>query len=70
MSDDPRDDFGGSALLHIEIDGEPVHFGHPNGPTTGNIGVRPTSKTVEFDVDGKVVTIDVTAFVDDTGDAV
>ncbi len=69
MSDSPRDDFGGSAVLHIEIDGEPVNFGHPNVPAHGNIGVRPTSKTVEFEVEGKVVTIDVTAFVDDTGDA-
>lgn len=67
---DPRDDFGGSAILHIEIDGEPVHFGHPNTPANGNIGVRPTSQTVEFEVEGQTVTIDVEAFLDDRGGAV
>lgn len=66
----PRDDFGGTAVLHLEIDGEPVNFGNPDSPARGNIGVHPTSKTVEFEVNGQTVTIDVVAFVDDTGDAV
>jgi len=70
MNETPRDDFGGNAVLHIEVDGEPVGFGHPNSPANGNVGVSPTAETLSFEVGDSTVTIDVTAFVDDTGGAV
>ena len=65
MDETPRDDFGDEAMLHIEIDGEPVDFGHSNSPAHGNVGVSPTTETVSFEVGNSTVTIDVTAFVDD-----
>ena len=70
MNETPRDDFGGSAVVHIEIDGEPVNFGHPNTPAHGNIEVSPSTKTVSFEVGDSTVTIDVAAFINDTGGAV
>lgn len=70
MSDAPRDDFGGSAVLHVEVDGDPVNFGHPKSPAKGNVGIRPTSVVIEFEAGDSTVTIDCVAFVDDTGDAV
>jgi hypothetical protein len=65
MDGTTRDDFGGEAVLHIEIDEEPVDFGHPNTPAHGNVGVSPTTETVSFEVGNSTVTIDVTAFIDD-----
>ena len=65
MDETPHDDFGGEAVLHIEIDGEPVDLGHPDSPTHGNVGLSPTTETVSFEVGNSTVTIDVTAFIDD-----
>lgn len=65
---DVRDDFGGHAVLHVEVDGEPVKFGL--GPAKGNAGVSPTTVPLEIEVGDATVTIDCTAFVDDRGDAV
>jgi hypothetical protein len=63
--DDPRDDFGGDAILHVEVDGEPVDFGHSDTPARGNIGISPTTVPVEFEVGSQTVTIDCEMFVDD-----
>jgi len=68
--DDPRDDFGGIAILHVEVDGEPVNFGRSDTPAKGNIETSPTTVPVEFEVGGRTVTIDCQMFVDDTGTAI
>lgn len=64
-----RDDFGGRAILHLEIDGQPVIVGSSD-PSHGNIAISPSHGAIEITVGNRTLSIECEAFVDDKSNAI
>jgi hypothetical protein len=54
------------AVVHVEVDGEPIQFGQKE-PPTGNIGMSERTGTVEIEVGDSVVEFEVKAIVEESG---
>lgn len=57
-------DFDGEAVVHVEVDGEPVNFGRDDTRATGNIALYRGHEPYTFEVAGHEVTIELEDFVD------